>query len=98
MNFQRANHKLSLLEDFYNCFNEDTRLKRRHGIVEYTTNMKYIHEYLNDDKTKSINNLCNYIVNDKRIIGKTNIERLFVFLTKYRNGCFPQTEPLFIDY
>ena len=54
MNFQRANHKLSLLEDFYNCFNEDTRLKRRHGIVEYTTNMKYIHEYLNDDKTKKI--------------------------------------------
>ena len=53
---------------------------------------------VNDDKTKSINNLCNYIVNDKRIIGKTNIERLFVFLTKYRNGCFPQTEPLFIDY
>lgn len=54
MNFQRANHKLTLLEDFYNCFNEDTRLKRRHGIVEYTTNMKYIHEYLNDDKTEKI--------------------------------------------
>lgn len=38
-----------------------------------------------DPKTKSINNLCHYIVNGKRIIGKTNIERLFIFLTKYRN-------------
>lgn len=54
MNFQRANHKLSLLEDFYNCFDEDTRLKRRHGIVEYTTNMKYIEQYLNGDKSKKI--------------------------------------------
>lgn len=52
---------------------------------------------VNDDKTKSINNLCNYILNGKRIIGKTNIERLFVFLTKYNNGYFPQTESLFKD-
>lgn len=41
---------------------------------------------VNDDKTKSINNLCHYIVNGKRIIGKTNIERLFEFLTKYNKG------------
>lgn len=39
-----------------------------------------------DENTKSINNLCHYIVEGKRIIGKTNIERLFVFLTKYVNG------------
>jgi O-acetyl-ADP-ribose deacetylase (regulator of RNase III) len=39
-----------------------------------------------DENTKSINNLCHYIVDGKRIIGKTNIERLFVFLTKYVNG------------
>lgn len=31
---------------YYNKFNEDKRLTHRHGIVEYTTAMKYIHEYL----------------------------------------------------
>ena len=41
---------------------------------------------VNDANTKSINNLCNYIVNGKRIIGKTNIERLFVFLTNYKDS------------
>lgn len=38
-----------------------------------------------DNNTKSINNLCHYIVGGKRIIGKTNIERLFAFLIKYKN-------------
>lgn len=32
--------------DYYNKFNEDKRLTRRHGIVEYTTAMKYIRRYL----------------------------------------------------
>ena len=31
---------------YYNKFNEDKRLTRRHGIIEYTTSMKYIHKYL----------------------------------------------------
>lgn len=31
---------------YYNKFNEDKRLKTRHGQVEYITTMKYIHEYL----------------------------------------------------
>lgn len=31
----------------YNKFNEDKRLTRRHGQVEYITTMKYIHEVLN---------------------------------------------------
>lgn len=43
-------------------------------------------EAVQDINTKSINNLCHYNVDGKRIIGKTNIERLFVFLTKYKNG------------
>ncbi len=30
----------------YNKFNEDKRLTRRHGQVEYITTMKYIHKYL----------------------------------------------------
>lgn len=33
---------------YYNKFNEDKRLTRRHGIVEYTTSIKYIHEYLKE--------------------------------------------------
>ncbi len=41
---------------------------------------------VNDSNTNSLNNLCHYIVNGKRIIGKTNIERLFWFLTKYTKG------------
>lgn len=34
------------LEQYYNKFCEEKRLTRRHGIVEYTITMKYIHEYL----------------------------------------------------
>ena len=34
------------LEAHYNKFNEDKRLLRRHGQVEYITSMKYIHECL----------------------------------------------------
>ena len=45
-----------------------------------------IYDAVKDERTKSINNLCHYIVNGKRIIGKTNIERLFVFLTKSCKG------------
>ena len=32
--------------EYYNKFNEDKRLTRRHGIVEYITAMKYIHKCL----------------------------------------------------
>ena len=34
------------LSDYYNKFNEDKRLDRRHGQVEFVTSMKYIHDYL----------------------------------------------------
>lgn len=34
------------LEKHYNKFNEDKRLIRRHGQVEYITSMEYIHRYL----------------------------------------------------
>ena len=33
------------LTDYYNKFNEDKRLDRRHGQVEFLTSLKYIHEY-----------------------------------------------------
>ena len=50
---------------------------------------------VNDEKTSSLNNLCHYEVDGKRIIGKTNIERLFRFLTKYNNGHFVKSGNLF---
>ena len=34
------------LNAYYNKFNEDKRLKTRHGLVEYTVTMKYIEEVL----------------------------------------------------
>ena len=42
------------LEKYYNKFNEEKRLNSRHGQVEFITSMKYIHEYLGEDKTKKI--------------------------------------------
>ena len=40
--------------DYYNKFNENKRLTRRHGIVEYTTSMKYILKYLKKIKKPKI--------------------------------------------
>ena len=34
------------LEEYYNKFNEDKRLSSRHGQVEFTVTMKYIHDFL----------------------------------------------------
>ena len=42
------------IEKYYNKFNEEKRLNSRHGQVEYITSMKYIHQYLNGDKSKKI--------------------------------------------
>lgn len=42
------------IEQYYNKFNEDKRLLRRHGNVEYVTSMKYIHDYLDADKKSKI--------------------------------------------
>lgn len=49
MKFERTNTKISLLEDFYSHFNEDDRLKTRHGNVEFITNIKYILDYIHKD-------------------------------------------------
>jgi 2-polyprenyl-3-methyl-5-hydroxy-6-metoxy-1,4-benzoquinol methylase len=54
MNFERTNTKISLLEDYYSHFEEDKRLKSRHGQVEFITSMKYIHEVLREDKNLKI--------------------------------------------
>ena len=42
------------LEKYYNKFNEEKRLKSRHGQVEFITSMKYIHKYLPKDKNAKI--------------------------------------------
>lgn len=42
------------LEKYYNKFNEEKRLKSRHGQVEFVTSMKYIHDHLGEDRTKKI--------------------------------------------
>lgn len=39
---------------YYNKFNEDKRLKTRHGYIEYYTTMKYINEYLSLFKNPKI--------------------------------------------
>lgn len=58
MNFERTNSKISLLEDFYSHFNEADRLKKRHGQVEFRTNIiyisKYINKYLEDNNKKDV--------------------------------------------
>ena len=38
---------MTLLEKYYNKFKEDHRLTTRHGTVEFTVSMKYIHECIN---------------------------------------------------
>lgn len=38
--------KQTKLVEHYNKFNEDKRLTRRHGQVEYQTTMRYLHRYL----------------------------------------------------
>lgn len=35
------------LIEYYNKFNEDKRLTRRHGKIEFIVTLKYIHDYLN---------------------------------------------------
>lgn len=37
---------MTALEQYYNKFNEEKRLTRRHGNIEFVTSMKYIHKYL----------------------------------------------------
>ena len=44
----------SYLEKYYGKFCEEKRLASRHGQVEFTTTMKYIHDYLKDYDKPSI--------------------------------------------
>lgn len=42
--------EMSLIEKYYNKFNEEKRLQSRHGQVEFVVSMKYIHECIGDRK------------------------------------------------
>ena len=46
--------EMTELEKYYNKFNEEKRLTRRHGQVEFITSMKYIHECIGDRKCVNI--------------------------------------------
>ena len=46
--------ELTELEKHYNKFNEEKRLGRRHGQVEYRITMEYIHRYLQETKHPKI--------------------------------------------
>ncbi len=45
---------MDYLEQHYSNYDEDGRLLSQHGQVEYLTTMKYIQEYLAEDKSKRI--------------------------------------------
>ncbi len=45
---------MNYLEQYYSNYDEDGRLLRKHGQVEYLTTMKYIQEYLGGDRAKRI--------------------------------------------
>lgn len=45
---------MNFLENYYNNYDEEGRLLRRHGQVEYLTTMHYINEILKGDKSKRI--------------------------------------------
>ena len=38
--------EIDYLENYYNDYEEDTRLQSRHGQIEFITSMKYIEQYL----------------------------------------------------
>jgi len=52
-------------------------------------------DLVTNDKTSSMDNLCHYMVENKRIIGKTNIERLYLFLTRFNQNLFVTEGKLF---
>lgn len=44
---------MNRIEEYYNKFNEDKRLKSRHGQVEFTITMKYIHRELEEKSDRN---------------------------------------------
>ena len=44
---------MTKLEEYYNKFHEDHRLKTRHGLVEFSTSMHFIKKYAEEMKKNS---------------------------------------------
>ena len=47
----------TFLEDYYNKFNEEKRLTSRHGQIEFRTSIHYIHECIEELKSKGRENI-----------------------------------------
>jgi O-acetyl-ADP-ribose deacetylase (regulator of RNase III) len=67
------NNLLSLKDSDIGVLSDKSNIQKRYW--------EKVISLLNQNKTHSLHELCNYKVNDKRVIGKTNIERLFHFLS-----------------
>ena len=50
----KEGNTMNKIEEFYNKFNEDKRLKTRHGQVEYEITMHYINRYIDEIMPKTI--------------------------------------------
>jgi O-acetyl-ADP-ribose deacetylase (regulator of RNase III) len=67
------NNLIKVKEIPTNHLSEKSNIQERYWIK--------ILDLLNKDKVNSLYELCHYKINEKRVIGKTNIERLYHFVT-----------------
>lgn len=86
------------IEKYYNKFNEDKRLLRRHGNVEFVTSMKYIHEYLREDKNKKIIDIGAGTGRYSVALANEGYDVTAVELVKYNLGILKQKNSLVKAY
>ena len=86
------------IEKYYNKFNEDKRLLRRHGNVEFVTSMKYIHEYLGEDKNKKIIDIGAGTGRYSVALANEGYDVTAVELVKYNLGILKQKNSLVKAY
>lgn len=78
-NSAKSDFRTSLLEKYYGKFNEDHRLETRHGKVEFTTSMKFIHEIINQiEAERKISESGNIFSSEDKNPPKKNIKILDV--------------------
>ena len=85
--FNALEHIISTKEYSLSELSEMSNIQSRYWVK--------IEEAMKSSNVRSINNLCSFSVEGKKIIGKTNIERLFLFLTNYNEGKLSQPNTLF---
>ena len=86
------------IEKYYNKFNEDKRLLRRHGNVEFVTSMKYIHEYLGEDENKKIIDIGAGTGRYSVALANEGYDVTAVELVKYNLGILKQKNSLVKAY